>query len=223
MRLCLVTLLGFIVSSAMANPPPGRFPDPIPGLKAALQFCSQIQDDKMLINCIRIESGANWLTAEALPICSMQTFDTDRVKCLQGIIDNHIRPEEVEVCESLTFNDQKAQCLKDIARPFPYKTRFKVDPQPGRDEAATFCKSFFFDKDKKSCLNILSSADLITVEAVRFCQNQFSDRDKLDCMDRTKNRFIVPEEVLMCESVFSNSAKLTCLEGVQRKYQKIRP
>ena len=223
MRFYILFLMGFLSSFGNANTPPGRIPDPIPGLKAALQFCGQIKDDEAMKACVQLESGANWITPEALPICSIQSFDDDRINCFKGIVDRQIRPEEVDVCKSMTFNDEKAQCLAEINRPFPYKTKLKIDPQPGRDEAAQLCKTFFFDQDKKTCLAILSGADLLTVDGVRFCKKQFSDHDKLGCLERLKNHFIVPEEVTLCGTVFTSEAQVQCLEGVQRKYQKIRP
>jgi hypothetical protein len=223
MRLWMFVFLSLWHDMAFANQLSTRLPDPVPGLKAALQFCSQIRDDKMVAICIQLESSANWITAEALPICSMQTFDDNRISCLRGILDNQIRSDEVAVCESLAFGDQKSRCLTEIARPYPFKTKFKVDPKPGRDELSAFCTTLFFEKDKKTCLNILSSADLLTVESVRFCQVQFSDSAKLNCLEKLKNRLIVREEVAICDSVFSTSGKVNCLEGVQRKYQKVRP
>lgn len=200
-----------------------RIPDPIPGLQAALQFCMTIQDDDSIAQCVTLESAANWVTPEALPICRNQNFDTDRISCLRGIVNIQIRPEEVRVCESLNFNDEKAQCLADIRRPFPYRTRIKVDPQPGRDEVANLCRSFFSDDDKKKCLSEMTQADLFTVDAVRFCSEQFTDDDKIQCLGQLKNHFIVREEVILCKRIFNDDQKISCLSGVQRKYAKIRP
>jgi hypothetical protein len=200
-----------------------RVPNPIPGLQAALQFCMGIRDDAMITECVRLESGANWVTPEALPICSNQNFDEDRISCLRGIVNIQIRPEEVRVCDSLTFDDEKAKCLAEIRRPFPYRTRIKVDPVPGRDQAANLCSSFFSDDDKKRCLMEMTRADLLTVDAVRFCSEQFSDDDKIQCLGRLKDHFIVAEEVSLCKKVFTDEGQLGCLSGVQRKYVKTRP
>lgn len=214
--LCTAVLLSL---SAHAQ----RVPDPIPGLQAALQFCTNLWDTDTIAPCVRLESGANWVTREALPICAQQNFDDEKVACLGGIIDSEIRPEEVRVCESLTFNDEKARCLANIRRPFPYRTRLKVDPQPGRDEAARLCQSFFFDDDKKRCLNEMTLADLLTVDAVRFCASLFVDNDKIQCLGRLKDRMILSEEVSLCKKVFTDEEQLKCLEGVKRKYKKTRP
>ncbi|WP_374034788.1 hypothetical protein ACES2I_02575 [Bdellovibrio bacteriovorus] len=197
-------------------------PDPIPGLQAALQFCVAIADDSEIPQCVRLESAANWVAKEALQICRNQNFDSDRVNCLAGIVNRDIRPGEVAVCESLTFDDEKARCLAAINRPFPYRTRLKVDPRPGLQAASHLCQSFFYDDDKRRCLNEMSAAELFTVEAVAFCADRFSDDEKIQCLGRMRNRFVVREEVLMCERVFDDGGKLSCLEGVQRKYQ-LRP
>lgn len=198
-----------------------RVPDPIPGLEAALQFCNLIQSDDMIIKCVALESGANWVTREALPVCENQNFDNERVSCLEGIINSDIRPQEARICESLNFPSEQAKCLRNIRRPFPYTTRIKVDPQPGLDAASDFCQSFFFDSDKKKCLNEMVQADLITVSVVDFCRAQFSDQNKIKCLGRLKNRLIVNDEVLLCQKVFTDERQTRCLESVQRKYRKI--
>lgn len=198
-----------------------RTPDPIPGLQAALRFCNLIQSDDIIIKCIALESGANWVTREALPVCENQNFDNERVSCLEGIINSDIRPQEARICESLNFPSEQAKCLREIRRPFPYVTRIKVDPQPGLDAAATFCQSFFFDNDKKKCLNEMVQADLITTAVVEFCSRQFTDQNKIICLGRLKNRFVIDDEVLLCQKVFTDERQIKCLEGVQRKYKKI--
>lgn len=198
-------------------------PDPVPGLQAALQFCMGIEDESEIPRCVWLESSANWVTREALPICRNQSFDSDRINCLAGIVNREIRPEEVAVCESLTFDDEKAQCLAQIPRLFPYRTRLKVDPRPGLQAVSRLCQSFFHDDDKRRCLNELSSAELFTVEAAGFCAGLFSDDEKIQCLGKLRNKFIVREEVLMCDRVFDDAGKLSCLEGVQRKYQLRRP
>lgn len=198
-----------------------RFPDPIPGLQAALQFCNIIQSDDMIIKCVALESGANWITREALPICEDQNFDNERVSCLEGIINSDIRPQEARICESLNFQSEQAKCLRNIRRPFPYITRIKVDPQPGLDATSNFCQSFFFDSDKKKCLDEMVQADLITISAVDFCRGQFSDQNKIKCLGRLKNRLIFDEEVLLCQKVFTDERQIRCLESVQRKYRKV--
>ncbi|WP_374031958.1 hypothetical protein [Bdellovibrio bacteriovorus] len=194
-------------------------PDPVPGLQAALQFCASIEDDNEIPRCVRLESGANWVSKEALPICRHQNFDSERVNCLAGVVNRDIRPEEVDVCESLTFDDEKARCLADIQRPFPYRTRLKVDARPGLQAASRLCQSFFYDEDKRRCLNEMSAAELFTAEAVGFCADRFSDDEKIQCLGKLRNKFIVREEVLMCDRVFDDAGKLSCLEGVQRKYR----
>lgn len=219
MRHLLISFVVLLSSAAKAIP----VPDPIPGLQAALQFCLTIEDDREIPRCVRLESGANWVTREALPICQLQDFDDQRVQCLAGIVDKDIRPQEVRVCESLTFNDEKARCLAEINRPFLYRTRLKVDPRPGLDAASRLCQSFFFDEDKRRCLAQMTSAELFTVEAVEFCGSRFSDDDKISCLGRLRNRFIVRDEVSLCLRVFTDEGQLACLEGVVRKYQLRRP
>ncbi len=218
MKLLLLLSLLFQAGSAHAQK---KFPDPLPGLEAALQFCLQIRDDVSIGDCVTLESSANWVTKEALFICSQQSFDSDRVLCLQGIIDHYIRPEEVIVCESLTFDDEKAQCLGDIQRPYNYKTYYQINPQPGLQEAAQLCRSFFSDDDKRKCLFEMQQANLFTVAAVRYCGGLFSDDDKIQCLARLRNHLILPEEARLCGKIFSDEDKTYCLEGVRRKYRLI--
>lgn len=219
MRNLVLILLSFLSINAKAQ----RIPDPIPGLRAAMQFCVSIDNDKMISQCVRLESGANWVTPEALPICLLQNFDEDRVNCLSKIVNSQIRPEEVKVCESLNFDEEKAKCLADIRRPFPYRTRIKVNPQPGRDQASLLCQSMFSDDDKRKCLNEMSRADLLSVDAVAFCAEQFTDDDKIQCLGKLKDRLIFSEEVTICKKVFTESEQILCLSGVQRKYVKTHP
>nr|BFD65623.1 hypothetical protein HAGR004_06450 [Bdellovibrio sp. HAGR004] len=214
-------LIFVVMSSVSAQAIP--VPDPVPGVMAALQFCTQIEDDTVIPACVRIESSANWFTKEALPICMQQSFDEDRVRCLRGIQNSHIRVEEVQVCESLTFDDEKARCLAEINRPFPYRTRLKVDPTPGLQAASRLCQSFFTDEDKRRCLRELTAAELFTVDAVGFCADRFSDDEKIQCLAILRNKFIVADEVRICEKVFTDEGKLSCLQGVERKYLLRRP
>ncbi|UXR64908.1 hypothetical protein EZJ49_01415 [Bdellovibrio bacteriovorus] len=214
-------LVFVLMSSVSARAIP--FPDPVPGLMAALQFCTQIEDETVIPACVQIESSANWFTKEALPICRQQNFDEDRVRCLRGIHNSDIRVEEVQVCESLTFDDEKACCLAEIHRPFPYRTRLKVDPTPGLQAASRLCQSFFADDDKRRCLKELSAAELFTVESVGFCASRFSDDEKIQCLGLLRNKFIVADEVRICEKVFTDEGKLSCLQGVERKYLLRRP
>lgn len=216
-------LLFFVLMMGSVSAHAIPIPDPVPGLMAALQFCTYIEDESVIPACIRAESSANWFTKEALPICMQQSFDEDRVRCLQSIQNSDIRVEEVQVCESLTFDDEKARCLADIQRPFPYRTRLKVDPTPGMRAASRLCQSFFADEDKRRCLHEMSAAELFTVDSVGFCADRFSDDEKIQCLGLLRNKFIVADEVKICDKVFTDEGKLSCLQGVERKYLLRRP
>ncbi|WP_374029642.1 hypothetical protein [Bdellovibrio bacteriovorus] len=215
MRHFVVLLLLLLSRHSFAQ----RFPDPIPGLQAAVRFCANLDEDEAIIDCVQLESAADWVTKEALPICISQSFDNEKVGCLRSIVNNEIRVEEVQVCESISFAEEQAQCLAEIRRPFSYRTRIKVDARPGLQAASRLCQSFFGDDDKKRCVREMSQAELYTVEAIQFCESLFSDDEKIACVAKLKNRFIVREEVSACERVFGDNRKLECLEGVRRKYR----
>jgi hypothetical protein len=218
----LMRLLAFLLTGILAAPSFAQsFPDPIPGLQAAMNFCLILRDDDAIEKCVRLESAANWVTPEALSICRKQTFEDEKVDCLEGVVNRQIRPEEVQVCESFRSRFDQAQCLTEVDRPFPYVTRLKIDPQPGRDRASDLCRSFFFDDDKRACLQIISKASLYTVDSVQFCSRQFRDSEKLDCLQQLKDRFIAKEEVQACSKIFHDDLKLRCLQGVNRKFRLI--
>ncbi len=213
--LVLSFLALFSTSLAKAIP----VPNPIPGLQAALQFCLAIEDVREIPYCVRLESSANWVSRDALPICALQSLDEERVRCLAGIVNKEIYPDEVQICDSLTFANEKARCLGKISRPFPYRTRIKVDPRPGLEAATLLCQSFSYDEDKRRCQALVAEAELFTVEAVQFCGELFSDQDRISCLGRLSNRFIVRDEVTLCQKVSMQEEQMFCLEEVQRKYK----
>jgi hypothetical protein len=184
-----------------------------------MNFCLILRDDDAIEKCVRLESAANWVTPEALSICRRQSFDDEKVECLESIVNRQLRPDEVQVCESLRSRFDQARCLTEVDRPFPYVTRLKIDPQPGRDRASELCRSFFSDDDKRQCLQISSLANLYTVDSVHFCSKRFLDSEKLDCLQRLRDRFITKEEVQACSKVFLDDPKLRCLQGVNRKFR----
>lgn len=214
------TLAG--LAQAHAQRPPVNSPDPIPGLKAAVQVCAQMRDDDEAANCIGIESTANWFTSSAMQICNKGTWDKDKNECLTAIKDLWLLDGEVQTCSSQTFFDDQLQCLTQVTRKFPYITTIKADPMPGLNAAANFCQQFFFDNDKNSCVQTTGSAEYFSVDALQICNKLFTDDQKLNCLLAIKNKVIATNEASVCMNRFTDSDRMNCVQAHQRYYKAPR-
>lgn len=217
--LVLSTLIATSQAFAQGRQP---VPDPIPGLSAAVQLCSQMRDDDEAANCIGTESTANWFTATAMKICAKGTWDSDKNNCLTRIKDLWLLDGEVQTCASQTFFDDQLECLSQVSRKFPYITHIKADPMPGLNAAAQFCQQFFFDNDKNTCVQTTGSAQFFSVEALQICNKVFTDDRKLNCLMLIKNKVITAPEASVCLNRFTDDDKVNCLQSHQRFYKPPR-